>query len=217
MTAELFTAMRQSIVDGEAGAAGDLARQALATGVSPLDAIERGYVPGLTAVGEAFSAGDMFLPDMMLAARAMKAAVEILEPALKASGGQRQIAGRVVIGTIKGDIHEIGKNMVAMMLASAGFEIHDLGVDVPAERFAEKAAEVDADIVGVSALLTTTMAGQRNVVQAIVAAGLRSRVKIIVGGAPATQGWADEIGADGYSEDGVASVALARQLLGISA
>jgi corrinoid protein of di/trimethylamine methyltransferase len=217
MAAEIFAAMRQSIVDGEAVAAADLAREALATGVAPLDAIERGFVPGLTQVGEAFSAGDMFLPDMMLAARAMKAAVDILEPALKASGGQRQIAGRVVIGTIKGDIHEIGKNMVAMMLASAGFEIHDLGVDVPAERFAEKAAEVHADIVGVSALLTTTMAGQRTVVEALEAAGLRPKVKIIVGGAPATQGWADEIGADGYCEDGVASVALAQRLLGINA
>ncbi len=214
MSQELFDAMRKSIVDGDADASAALAAQGLAAGLAPLDSIEMGFVPGLEQVGDSFSCGDMYLPDMMLAARAMTAAVEVLEPAMKASGAQRQIAGRVVIGTIKGDIHEIGKNLVAMMLSAAGFEVHDLGVDVPAERFAEKAKEVGADLVGVSALLTTTMTGQRLVVEQLAAAGLRPGVKVIVGGAPVTKGWAEEIGADGYSEDGVAAVALARRLVG---
>jgi methylmalonyl-CoA mutase cobalamin-binding domain/chain len=127
------------------------------------------------------------------------------------------VLGRVVIGTVKGDIHEIGKNLVGMMLSASGFEVHDLGVDVPFERFVEKAREVGADIVGVSALLTTTMTGQRNVVAALETAGLRPGVKVMVGGAPVTSGWADEIGADGYSEDAVGAVALARRLMGVGA
>ncbi len=120
----------------------------------------------------------------------------------------------MVLGTVQGDIHEIGKNLVGMMLMATGFEVHDLGVNVPFERFVEKAREVDADIVGVSALLTTTMTGQRNVVEALEEAGLRPRVKVMVGGAPVTGSWADEIGADGYSEDAVGAVDLARRLVG---
>jgi methylmalonyl-CoA mutase cobalamin-binding domain/chain len=127
---------------------------------------------------------------------------------------RRTVLGRVVLGTVKGDIHEIGKNLVGMMLTASGFEVHDLGVDVPFERFVEKAAEVQADIVGVSALLTTTMTGQRTVVEQLVAAGLRPGIKVIVGGAPVTSSWAAEIGADGYSEDAVGAVTLARQLMG---
>ena len=215
MSQELFDAMRKSIVDGDADASAALAAQGLAAGLAPLDSIEMGFVPGLEQVGDSFSCGDMYLPDMMLAARAMTAAVGVLEPAMKASGAQRKVAGRVVMGTIKGDIHEIGKNLVAMMLSAAGFEVHDLGVDVSAERFAEKAKEVGADLIGVSALLTTTMSGQRAVVEQLAAAGLRPRVKVIVGGAPVTKRWADEIGADGYSEDGVSAVALARRLVGV--
>jgi methylmalonyl-CoA mutase cobalamin-binding domain/chain len=151
---------------------------------------------------------------MMLAARAMQKALAILEPELKRQATVRHVVGRVVIGTVKGDIHEIGKNLVGMMLSTSGFEVHDLGVDVAPDRFVEAAREHDADVVGVSALLTTTMAGQRTVVEALAAAGLRDRVKVIVGGAPASQSWAQEIGADGYSEDAIGAVALARRLLG---
>jgi 5-methyltetrahydrofolate--homocysteine methyltransferase len=125
--------------------------------------------------------------------------------------------GRVVVGTVKGDIHEIGKNLVGMMLSTSGFQVHDLGVDVAPDRFVEAAREHNADVVGVSALLTTTMAGQRTVVEALAAAGLRDRVKVIVGGAPASESWAAEIGADGYSEDAIGAVALARRLLGAEA
>jgi 5-methyltetrahydrofolate--homocysteine methyltransferase len=127
------------------------------------------------------------------------------------------VVGRVVIGTVKGDIHEIGKNLVGMMLSTSGFEVHDLGVDVAPDRFVEAAKEHHADIVGVSALLTTTMAGQRTVVEALAAAGLRDSVRVMVGGAPASESWAAEIGADGYSEDAIGAVALARRLLGAEA
>jgi len=214
MTEQLFTAMRQSIVDGDAARATALAQEALDAGITPLDAIDRGFVPGLSWVGEQFGAGELFLPDMMLAARAMQKAVGVLEPEMRRQAMERRVLGRVVLGTVKGDIHEIGKNLVGMMLATSGFEVHDLGVDVAPERFVEAAREHEADVVGVSALLTTTMAGQRTVVEAFEAAGLRPRVKVIVGGAPASATWASEIGADGYSEDAIGAVALVRRLVG---
>jgi corrinoid protein of di/trimethylamine methyltransferase len=214
MSQELFAAMRQSVIDGDPDTAVELAQRALAEGVDPLDAIDQGYVPGLHDVGEQFSCGDMFLPEMMLAARAMQRAVAVLEPEMARRSSQRQVTGRVVIGTVKGDIHEIGKSLVGMMLSADGFEVHDLGVDVPPERFVEKAREVHADIVAISALLTTTMTGQRTVVDALAAAGLRPGVRVLVGGAPVTRSWAEEIGADGYGEDAVAAVAAAKALVG---
>jgi corrinoid protein of di/trimethylamine methyltransferase len=214
MADEQFAAMRQAIIDGDPARAVALAEEALATGIKPLDAIEQGFVPGLSYVGEQFGAGELFLPDMMLAARAMQKAVDVLEPTMQREATTRSVVGRVVIGTVKGDIHEIGKNLVGMMLSTSGFEVHDLGVDVSPERFVEAAREHNADIVGVSALLTTTMAGQRTVVEAIAAAGLRPKVRVMVGGAPASQQWASEIGADGYSEDAIGAVALARRLVG---
>jgi corrinoid protein of di/trimethylamine methyltransferase len=214
MTEELFAAMRQSVIDGDADQATALARQALEQGVDPLAAIDEAYVPGIRYVGEQFRCGDLFLPDMMLAARAMEKAVAVLEPEMLARSAQRRVLGRVVLGTVKGDIHEIGKNLVAMMLTANGFEVHDLGVDVAPERFVEKVQEVGANMVGVSALLTTTMTGQRAVVDALAAAGLRPDVKVMVGGAPVTRAWATEIGADGDGEDAVGAVTLARELVG---
>lgn len=214
MSQELFDAMRQSIIDGDTDQAEALARQALDRGIDPLAAINEGFVLGINYVGDQFGAGEMFLPDLMLAAEAMKVAVAVLEPEMAKRGVQRQVLGRVVLGTVKGDIHEIGKNLVATMLSASGFEVHDLGVDVPFERFAQKAREVEADIVGVSALLTTTMVGQKAVVEALDGMGLRPKVKVMVGGAPVTQGWAEEIGADGYSEDAMGAVALAKSLVG---
>ncbi|HEY3336186.1 MAG TPA: corrinoid protein [Candidatus Limnocylindrales bacterium] len=213
MTDQLLSAMRQSVIDGDAAVATTLAEEALAAGMPPLDAIDKGFVPGLSWVGEQFGLGELFLPDMMLAARAMQKGLAVLEPEMARQATTRSVLGRVVIGTVKGDIHEIGKNLVGMMLSTSGFEVHDLGVDVAPERFVEAARLHDADLVGVSALLTTTMAGQRTVVEAIEAAGLRARVKVIVGGAPASAQWATEIGADGYSEDAIGAVALARRLL----
>jgi corrinoid protein of di/trimethylamine methyltransferase len=217
MSDELNAALRQAVIDGDAAASVALAQQVLDDGVPPLDAIDNGLVPGLSFVGEEFGRGELFLPDMMLAARAMQKAMDVLEPELKRQAAQRHVVGRVVIGTVKGDIHEIGKNLVGMMLATSGFEVHDLGVDVAPDRFVAAAQEHNADIVGVSALLTTTMAGQRTVVEALASAGLRPQVKVIVGGAPASESWAAEIGADGYSEDAIGAVALARRLMGTEA
>ncbi len=214
MSQDLFDAMRQSIIDGEPEAAAALARQALEQGIDPMTALNQGFVPGVNYVGEQFAAGEMFLPELVVAGEAMKAAVAVLEPEFARRGASREILGRVVIGTIEGDIHEIGKTLVATMLSASGFEVHDLGVDVPVMKFIEKAREVDADIIGISALLTTTMTRQKDVIEALEDSGLRARVKVMVGGAPVTQGWADEIGADGYSEDAVGSVNVARQLMG---
>jgi corrinoid protein of di/trimethylamine methyltransferase len=213
MSEDLFAAMKQSIIDGDEDAAAEVARQALAAGLDPLEAINRGYVEGMSYVGDQFSAGEMFLPDMMLAAEAMKAAVAVLEPEMQKRGTQRQMLGKVVLGTVKGDIHEIGKNLVATMLSASGFEVHDLGVDVPYEKFVEKAREINADIIGLSALLTTTMTGQRAVIEMLADLGLRSKIKVMVGGAPVTASWAVEIGADGTSEDAMGAVALAKKLV----
>jgi methanogenic corrinoid protein MtbC1 len=156
----------------------------------------------------------MFLPDLVLAGEALKAAVAALEPEMQKRGVQRQTLGKVVLGTVQGDIHEIGKTLVAAMLTAHGFAVYDLGVDVPFAQFVAKAREVGANIVGVSALLTTTMAGQRAVIKALEEANLRPQVKVMVGGAPVTRRWAEEIGADGYGEDAIAAVAVARRLVG---
>lgn len=217
MSEELFSAMKQSIIEGEQEEAITLARRAVAEGYNPLDAINHGFVPGLDEVGEQYGCGDMFLPDLVLAAEAMKGAVATLEPELARRGAVRQVLGRVVIGTVAGDIHDIGKTLVATMLSANGFEVHDLGVDVPIAMFAAKAREVDADIVGVSALLTTTMVKQRAVIEALDDMGLRPRVKVMVGGAPVTAEWVDEIGADGFSEDAIGAVSVARQLVAAAA
>ena len=211
---ETFSAMRQSIIDGAPDTASGLAQQAVAAGVAPLDAINFGYSAGMHDVGEQFARGQMFLPDMMASSEAMRAAMGVLEPELKKLGAERPMAGVVVLGTTKGDIHEIGKTLVGTLLTAHGFRVHDLGVDVPGEKFATKARELGADIVGVSALLTTTMRNQKTVIEALEKAGLRSQVKVMVGGAPVTRRWAEEIGADGYAKDAMSAVALARELMG---
>lgn len=213
MHTELFQAMAQSIIDGEEEDARALAERALRENVDPLQAINEGYVPGIREVGESFSCGEAFLPELVMAGEAMKAAIAVLEPEMARRGTARQILGRVVIGTVQGDIHDIGKTLVATLLSANGFEVYDLGVDVAIPRFVEKAREVGADIVGVSALLTTTMVRQRDVIEALEDAGLRPKTKVIVGGAPVTRSWAEEIQADGYSEDAVGAVELAKSLM----
>lgn len=213
MREQALEAMRLSIIEGAPEAAGNAARQGLAIGIPPLEAIQQGYVRGMTQVGEQFAKRAMFLPDMMASAEAMNAAMAVLEPELKKMGGERPVSGVVLLGTAKGDIHEIGKTLVGTLLAANGFKVHDLGVDVAAAEFVAKATEYGADIVGVSALLTTTMRGQKAVVDEMARAGLRPRVKIMVGGAPVTRQWAEEIGADGYGKDAVSAVALARTLM----
>jgi corrinoid protein of di/trimethylamine methyltransferase len=209
----IFSDMKQSIIDGDVDAAEELAHRALEEGIDPLEAVNLGYLPGMQQVGVDFGAKILFLPDVVIAAEAMKKATAILEPEMARRGSERTVAGRVVLGTVKGDIHEIGKSLVGTLLSANGFEVHDLGVDVPFAKFAEKAREVNADIVGVSALLTTTMTGQQSVIEALDDLGLRPRVKVIVGGAPVTREWAEKIGADGYSGDALAAVVLAKSLM----
>lgn len=211
---ELFELMKQSIIEGDPERARELGQRAITAGVNPLEVIHCGFLPGLNIVGEQFERGEMFLPDLVLAGEAMKAATGILEPEIQKSGRKRETLGKVILGTVNGDIHEIGKTLVGTMLSASGFEVFDLGVNVPLETFAVKAKEVEADIVGVSALLTTTMTGQRGVVEALERHGLRPRVKVMIGGAPVTESWAEEIGADGFGKDAQGAVALAKSLVG---
>ncbi len=214
MAEELFKQMAQAVIDGDDEEATALAQQALAQGVDPLEAINKGYTSGMDVVGELYSTGEYFLPDLILGGEAMKAALATLEPALKASGQAREVLGIVVLGSVKGDIHEIGKSLVGSMLSANGFEVHDLGIDIEAEEFVSKAREHGADIVALSALLTTTMLHQRDVIEHLAEAGLKDRVKVMVGGSPVTQGWADQIGADGFAEDATGAVSVAKKLMG---
>jgi len=211
---ELFDAMGRSIIDGDAEVAASLAEEAVAAGVDPLEAINQGFVPGINVIGEEFSCERVFLPQLVLAGEAMKAAIGVLEPEMTKAGSAREIEGRVVLATVAGDIHDIGKTLVGTMLAAHGFEVFDLGVDVSTDAIVEKVREVDADLVGVSALLTTTMLVQKEVVAALDEAGLRPGVKVMVGGAAVTPEWVEQIGADGWGQDAIAAVATARQLVG---
>jgi corrinoid protein of di/trimethylamine methyltransferase len=215
MSEELYKAMAQSVIDGDDDAAKALAQQALDKGVDALEAINKGYTAGMDVVGELFASGEYFLPDLILGGEAMQAALATLEPALKAAGQEREVLGKVVLGTVKGDIHEIGKSLVGTMLSANGFEVFDLGIDIESAEFVAKAREYDADIVALSALLTTTMLQQRDVIEHLAEAGLRDRVKVMVGGSPVTQGWADQIGADGFAEDAATSVVAAKKLMGV--
>jgi corrinoid protein of di/trimethylamine methyltransferase len=215
MSEELFKQMAQAVIDGDDDEAASLAQQALDQGVDALEAINKGFTPGMDVVGELYSTGEYFLPDLILGGEAMKAALGVLEPALKASGQSREVLGIVVLGTVKGDIHEIGKSLVGSMLSANGFEVYDVGIDIEASEFVAKAQEVNADIVALSALLTTTMLHQRDVIEHLAEAGLRERVKVMVGGSPVTQGWADQIGADGFAEDAANAVVVAKKMMGV--
>jgi corrinoid protein of di/trimethylamine methyltransferase len=215
MSEELFKQMAQAVIDGEAEEAAALAHKALEQGVSPLEAINKGYSAGMDVVGELYSSGEYFLPDLIMGGEAMKAALAVLEPVLKAAGQSRKVLGIVVLGTVKGDIHEIGKSLVGSMLAAHGFEVFDLGIDVPSDEFVVKAREYNADIVALSALLTTTMLHQRDVIEHLAEAGMRDRVKVMVGGSPVTQAWAEQIGAEGFAEDAANAVVVAKRLMGV--
>lgn len=213
MSEELLKAMAQSIIDGEAEIAADLAKQALDAGMNPLDAITKGYMLGVNDVGDSFACGNVFLPELVMAGEAMKAAIAVLEPELKKAGTKRDILGKVVLATVEGDIHEIGKSLVGTMLTAAGFEVYDLGVNVPADKIMAKVEEVDADIVGLSALLTTTMVRQKEVIEAMDKKGMRNKTRVMVGGAPVTSDWVQKIEADGYSEDAIGAVNMAKNLM----
>jgi corrinoid protein of di/trimethylamine methyltransferase len=190
----------------------ELTQQAMATGIEPMAIIRQGLMPGMNVVGEKFGSGEYFLPDLIIAADGMQQAMALLEPELKARQQSVESLGTVVIGTVKGDIHEIGKSLVGTMLSANGFKVHDLGVDVPTEKFVAAVSEHAATLLGLSALLTTTMTVQKQVLEALQQAGVRGQVKVMVGGAPVTRSWAEEIGADGYAEDAMGAVTLAKKL-----
>jgi corrinoid protein of di/trimethylamine methyltransferase len=212
MSQEIFDKLAQAVIDGEPEEAAALAQQALDLGVDPLACINEGLSPGIDRVGELFATGEYFLPDLIIGGDAMKAALEVLEPALTA-GQEREILGRVVLGTVEGDLHEIGKTLVGTMLTANGFQVTDIGVDKPAAEFVAAVKETGATLVGASALLTTTMLHQQEVIEALREAGLGGQVKVMVGGAPVTASWAEKIGADGHAEDAISAVALAKKLV----
>lgn len=212
MSEELFKKLAQSVIDGEPEDAEELAKQALEQGVDALACINQGLMPGIQKVGELFSTGDYFLPELIIGADAMKSALDILEPAL-VGGQEREVVGRVVLGTVEGDLHEIGKTLVGTMLTANGFQVIDIGVDKKPDEFIAAIKESNADIVGASALLTTTMLQQKKLIGALEAAGLREKVKVLVGGAPVTENFAKEIGADGYAEDAISAVDIAYRLM----
>ena len=209
MEAEL-QALAEAIINGKRNDAAELTKKLIDAGVPAKRILDEGLIAGMSVVGEKFKNGEYFVPEVLVAARAMKAAMELLRPLLAASDVEP--IGTVVIGTVRGDLHDIGKNLVAMMLKGAGFRVVDLGVDVPAEKFFEAAKEHNADIVGMSALLTTTMIYMPEVIKALEAEGIRNRVKVIVGGAPVTQEWADQIGADVYAPDAASAVDKCKEL-----
>jgi trimethylamine corrinoid protein len=214
MKAEMYRSMAQSIMDGDPDLAAQLARQAIEAAINPLDAINQGFVEGIDQVSEAYSAGEAFIPQLVMAGEAMKAAIRILEPELERQGQKREFLGKVVLATVEGDIHDIGKTLVGTMLAASGFEVFDLGADVPIAAVVDKVREVGADIVGLSAMLTTTMLKQKSLMAALEEAGLRDQVYVMVGGAPVTRKWQEQIGADGFSEDSSGAVLAAKALLG---
>ncbi|HCL92581.1 MAG TPA: corrinoid protein [Verrucomicrobiota bacterium] len=203
-----------AVVSGDAKTAQLITKEALAAGIDPLKLVNEHMVPAMDEVGRRFEANEYFVPELLISARAMKGALELIRPLLIARGDKP--VGRVAIGTVKGDLHDIGKNLVASLLEGGGFEVLDLGVNVSPEKFIEAVNAKQADIVAMSALLTTTMPAMKTTIDALTQAGVRGKVKVLIGGAPITQKYADEIGADGYSENAVGAVALAKKAVGVA-
>ena len=201
-----------SVVSGDAKTTQAITKEALAEGVDPLKLVNEYMVPAMDEVGRRFEANEYFVPELLISARAMKASLELIRPLLIARGDKP--VGRVAIGTVKGDLHDIGKNLVASLLEGGGFEVIDLGVNVTPEKFIETVNAKQANIVAMSALLTSTMPSMKTTIDALKQAGVREKVKVLIGGAPITQKYAEEIGADGYSENAVGAVALAKKAVG---
>ncbi len=208
----LFERMQAAVTEGDADRARALAEEALRAGLDPIEVLERGYTSALRTVGDGWARGDVYLPEMMLSAEAVKAALHALTPALRARSAPSDASALCVLGTVQGDIHDIGKNIVGTLLEAFGFLIVDLGTDVAPERFVAAVRETGAGLVGLSALLTSTMPGMKAVLDALEEAGLRSRVRVAVGGAPITPAFARDIGADGFAEDGVSALRLFQSL-----
>jgi corrinoid protein of di/trimethylamine methyltransferase len=210
---ELLSKLKEAAINGDSDQVVKLSKRVIEVGIDPLEAVEKALIAGVLELGNKWVNGEAFIVDMIAAAEAMKAGLSILKDEIVKRGGSIKYRGRIVIGTVEGDIHDIGKSIVASLLEATGFEVIDLGVDVSAQKFIEAIKQYNPDIVGISALMTTTMLKQREIIEAIKQANLRGKVKIIVGGAPTTKEWSEEIGADGWAPDAASAVELVKKLL----
>ena len=211
---EILSRMEKAIVEGNKDEAEALAKEAIKQRLDLNEVIDKGYVPGIQNVGDLWEKGEYFLPELITSAECMKGAMSVLQPELEKAQISVKSKGKVVIGTVEGDIHDIGKNLVSSMLAANGFQVIDLGADVKLEEFVEKAEAENADFICLSALLTTTMLGQKKVIEILKEKNLAGRYKVLVGGAPVNQKWADDIGAEGYGENAMIAVKIAKKLIG---
>ena len=211
---EILKRMGKAIVEGNKDEAEALAKEAIKQRLDLNEVIDKGYVPGIEKAGDLWEKGEYFLPELITSAECMKGAMRVLQPELEKTQISAKSKGKVVIGTVEGDIHDIGKNLVASMLAANGFQVIDLGADVKLEKFVEKAEAENADFICLSALLTTTMLGQKKVIEILKEKNLAGRHKVLVGGAPVNQKWADDIGANGYGENAMAAVKITKKLIG---
>lgn len=210
----ILTQISENLQSGNAPKVGELVKEALKQGISPKDILQGGLIAGMDIIGMKFKNNEVYVPEVLIAARAMHAGMDVLKPVLSESGVEP--IGKVIIGTVKGDLHDIGKNLVKMMMEGAGFDVVDLGVDVPAEKFVEAVNEHNSNIIAMSALLTTTMPYMKTVIETLEKAGLKDKVKIMVGGAPVTNNYAKEIGADGYASDAASATSKCKELLKVS-
>ncbi len=208
----ILSEMATAVIEGNMGDIVDMTEDALDEGLNAKEILDNGLMPGMDHVGVEFKAGNMFVPEVLRSARTMQASMDILKPLLAESGAK--MVGKILIGTVKGDMHDIGKNLAGMMCEGAGFEVIDLGKDVAPETFVEEVKKHQPDIIGMSALLTTTMRMMGQTIKALEEAGLRDQVKVMIGGAPVTQSFADQIGADGYASNAAAATELAKRLVG---
>jgi len=207
---EIFTGLKQAIIDGEEDIVEEISKKVIAESVNPVDAVQLGLIKGIEVVGELWKTGEVFLPDVMMSAEAMKVGLGILEPEIAKLGmTQGEAKAKIVLGTVEGDIHDIGKNITGAMFTAAGYKVYDIGTNIKAEDFVLKAQEVGADIIGASALLTTTMTSQKKIIDYLKEHNIRKQFKVFVGGGPTSQAYADEIGADGWAESADEAVALA--------
>ncbi len=209
---EILSSISTAVITGNLDDCAKLTKQALDSGLSAQEILDNGLMPGMDHVGVEFKAGNMFVPEVLRSARAMQSGMDLLKPLLAEAGSS--LKGKVLLGTVKGDLHDIGKNLVGMMCEGAGFEVKDLGKDVAPETFVKEVKEYNPDILGMSALLTTTMRTMEHTIKALEEAGLRDKVKIMIGGAPVTQSFADQIGADAYASNAAAAADLAKKFVG---